>query len=202
MAESNLSRLQTVLQENRLESALGECSYVDELIALLAGDCKQLPHMGIAFQEYIESLSSFPNLSDKSEILADALIHLVTLYLDPGGQGRVSPSKAKTLSLSQHWAIENLGRIKEENQKNGGPLPHGWVYLISDGTFYKIGYSLNPIERLQHLQGANPRKLEIVGTIRGGYKKECQLHAKYEHLRVQGEWFSKDKSILEEFRQA
>ena len=61
-----------------------------------------------------------------------------------------------------------------------------YVYLITDGKYYKIGCSLNPFRRLKQLQTANPNCRLL------GYTKkytEQQLHNKYKKYKFKKEWF-------------
>lgn len=63
------------------------------------------------------------------------------------------------------------------------------VYFIRAGNFIKIGKADNPQKRLQQLQTGSPLKMELVSVIPGGEKEEKKMHAKYAHLRANGEWF-------------
>lgn len=70
------------------------------------------------------------------------------------------------------------------------------IYFITQecDKFVKIGYTLDKdslVRRLSSLQTANPHRLEIFGTMRGGYKAESFLHNKFKPHRVdrKREWF-------------
>lgn len=70
-----------------------------------------------------------------------------------------------------------------------------YVYIITDGDFYKIGVSGNFKKRLASLNTASPRKLKIVATRffeerQLALTKESSLHEKYSMFRVNGEWFN------------
>ena len=80
------------------------------------------------------------------------------------------------------------------------------VYVISDGSEYvKIGMAKDLLKRLQQLQTANPRELQVLKTITvlDDCKVEAALHAHFKEFRVhtkwkyQTEWFL--KSAVEEF---
>ena len=54
----------------------------------------------------------------------------------------------------------------------------------------KIGRSVYPQGRVKNLQTAHPFPLEIVGLIpEGGEELEQELHERFAHLRLRGEWF-------------
>lgn len=54
----------------------------------------------------------------------------------------------------------------------------------------KIGCSDNIEKRLASLAGGSPIPLKLLGTLPGGRALELELHEKFQHLRVRGEWFS------------
>ena len=66
------------------------------------------------------------------------------------------------------------------------------IYLITNEVekFCKIGFSNNPEARIQQLQTGNPFKLELSSVIDGDITMEKELHEKFKHLKLQGEWFN------------
>ncbi len=68
-----------------------------------------------------------------------------------------------------------------------------YVYLISDSKsyIYKIGISSNPIKRLKSLQTGNDKTLKLIKKVlcENYSKVETTLHNKYNHLKINGEWF-------------
>lgn len=64
------------------------------------------------------------------------------------------------------------------------------IYLIFDGLNYKIGYSQNPIKRLQQLQTAQSKKLKLIAIFEGDQRKERQLHYILRQFHLSGEWFN------------
>jgi len=74
------------------------------------------------------------------------------------------------------------------------------VYLITDGEYYKIGYTDLQVERrIAELQTGNPRKLSVIAVLNGGRQLEQQFHAMFGHGRVGGEWFKLDQTDLAKF---
>ena len=78
------------------------------------------------------------------------------------------------------------------------------VYLLNSNNFYKIGRTSNSVNsRLKGIQTSNPNKVILVHSI-GSLSHaqsiivEKQLHDKYNHLNVSGEWFSLNESDLTE----
>ena len=75
------------------------------------------------------------------------------------------------------------------------------VYVISDGTFLKIGCTRDIETRIQTLQTANPRKLKIIKAyettcFKEDLRLESYLHRKFQDYRVKvngrtTEWFLK-----------
>lgn len=67
------------------------------------------------------------------------------------------------------------------------------LYIISDGTYFKVGVSSNPQRRRASLQTANPRKLTVRGVY-GTQKGDIEAYERLAHcflanLHVRGEWF-------------
>lgn len=68
----------------------------------------------------------------------------------------------------------------------------GWVYFIRAQTsgYIKIGFSeSHPQKRLRALQTGSADTLELIAFIAGDMTKERELHRRFEHQRVRGEWF-------------
>ena len=67
----------------------------------------------------------------------------------------------------------------------------GYVYIITDGEYVKIGQATNIEKRLASLQCGNPRKLSILQTIQTDDMNltEHSLHWWFKDYRIQGEWF-------------
>jgi len=75
------------------------------------------------------------------------------------------------------------------------------IYLISDGELVKIGYSQNPIRRLNQLQTGHPKKLKLIKIFdystapSHGKITEKLMEKKIHYLlrrfkvRYNGEWF-------------
>ncbi len=75
----------------------------------------------------------------------------------------------------------------------------GNVYFIScDRPEFpiKIGFAIDVRVRMRALQGAMPWPLEVLLTIEGDVDKERELHRQFKHLRMEGEWFSRDADIM------
>jgi hypothetical protein len=68
----------------------------------------------------------------------------------------------------------------------------GFIYLVSDGHYTKIGAtSYNVKKRLNELQTGNAKKLKIIDSYRVDHKitTERYLHEMFSEKRVLGEWF-------------
>lgn len=70
------------------------------------------------------------------------------------------------------------------------------TYIIRAGTEgpVKIGRAQNVQARLAMLQTGNHEELRILRIIAGDV--EAGLHRQYSHLRIRGEWFRFDPSML------
>ena len=76
------------------------------------------------------------------------------------------------------------------------------IYLIycSKTKTCKIGYSYNPDNRLKELQTGNPYHLELITTVPGDISIEKDIHSKFNHLKLKGEWFNYTQEIKDYFK--
>ena len=68
----------------------------------------------------------------------------------------------------------------------------GYVYLLTDGEYFKIGVTRGNIEkRIKKLQTGNPNGIGIISYHLTEYpfKLESSLHARHSYQRVNNEWF-------------
>ena len=76
-----------------------------------------------------------------------------------------------------------------------------YLYAIRDSEsgYVKIGYSINPHDRLRELQTGSGGKLELIHSEpvadRCARLLEQSLHRELNPLRVRGEWFRIDESF-------
>lgn len=61
----------------------------------------------------------------------------------------------------------------------------------------KIGISSSPVWRLHKMQTSMPYDVVLLGVMPGDLSAEKMLHLDFRHLRLRGEWFRRDPSILE-----
>lgn len=71
------------------------------------------------------------------------------------------------------------------------------VYFISDGTAIKIGVALNVTKRLGSLQTGHHRPLTVLATIPEEGTTEYDLHQRFAHLRISGEWFRPEPELTD-----
>jgi len=94
--------------------------------------------------------------------------------------------KAKTMFVDKVWR-------ERETFRNSSS-----VYFIQAGRRVKIGQSRDPQTRLLSIRGGystkkpeglNTSRAKLLGTEPGGLAREKELHEKFAHIRVVGEWF-------------
>lgn len=78
-----------------------------------------------------------------------------------------------------------------------------YVYIITDGEGYKIGFSKSPEKRLKELQTANKNKLNLIHKqeVQFGQKTERALHNFLSQYRQEGEWFLLSNDLIEQTKQ-
>jgi len=72
------------------------------------------------------------------------------------------------------------------------------IYIvISKNGLFKIGYTSSQLKsRIAHIKSGSPCEIELLLYFDGDKKIEKQLHGKYSHLCVKGEWFALQKNDL------
>lgn len=105
-----------------------------------------------------------------------------------------------------------LGVLRDRRGEREGH--QGYVYCIGEAygmhgdtlisgrrvqSAVKIGFSTNPEARVPELQTGNPRRLILLGKIKGTRDDEAALHAKYATLNILQEWFRPTAALLSEF---
>lgn len=83
-------------------------------------------------------------------------------------------------------------------------LMKGYVYLLTDGEFFKIGVTRGSIDkRIKKLQTGNPDNIAIVNYYLTEYpfKLESALHARHAYQRINNEWFDLTLDDVKSFKQ-
>lgn len=72
------------------------------------------------------------------------------------------------------------------------------VYIIKAGEteFVKIGWAVDPEQRLRELQCAHYEPLLIIRVLDGGPETEAWMHRRFCNRRKLGEWFIFDAEML------
>jgi hypothetical protein len=64
-----------------------------------------------------------------------------------------------------------------------------YFFVNEDYGFCKIGYSKNPLSRIESLQSGCPFSLRILGFVEGDRVVERNFHKRFWANRSRGEWF-------------
>lgn len=73
----------------------------------------------------------------------------------------------------------------------------GYVYFVSDGEAIKIGFSERPERRLNGLQSGHRLPLKILAVVPATVTNEQELHKRFAHLHIRGEWFRSGPELTE-----
>jgi hypothetical protein len=76
------------------------------------------------------------------------------------------------------------------------------VYFIEMNDFIKIGFTRNLSRRLEDLSLGHPYEIRLLHDIPGTFDTETDMHRRFKHLHVRGEWFKKDADVLEFIEQS
>lgn len=136
--------------------------------------------------------------------------------------GHSAPARQKLDDGLNQLERDTLAKLQAKQRKGIDAVRNddkGYVYLIGEvsspnntrssflnGKFIspfavKIGYSdESPERRIKQLQTGNPRKLVLLGSIRGTLADEATLHQRFISRNVLQEWFKPSGELLAIFR--
>lgn len=114
------------------------------------------------------------------EIAREKRRHAVDPQLDP-------PLTDEEFAAFHEWlATKPTAQELAYLESNKG----NYVYFARSGDRIKIGFTTNWPGRLRVLRTGAPELITQFIVIVGGLPREQELHAKFAHLRVNGEWFA------------
>lgn len=96
----------------------------------------------------------------------------------------------------------------EASYRVSRPIAQRGVFVLAMATYFiqrgtggaiKIGRACDPRKRLADLQVACDEKLSLLGTMEGD-EREVEMHARFAHLNIRGEWFTPDTELTEFIR--
>lgn len=75
----------------------------------------------------------------------------------------------------------------------------GFVYFVQGATTgaIKIGFTVNPKQRVASLQSSAPEPLCLLGSVPGDENLERVIHSAFAESRLRGEWFRPSWALLE-----
>lgn len=103
--------------------------------------------------------------------------------------------------VNNNSIYDGILKFANKNNKDLKSDGKGWIYLITDKEYTKIGAtSYNVKKRMCELQTGNPKKLEIIGKYRVDNKitTEKFIHNKYKEKNILNEWFELDSEEIRE----
>jgi hypothetical protein len=122
-------------------------------------------------------------VTNKDEQLFDLIENLIA-YAEQEGEQVLKQRRQEDERANQNARISLT--IKEPKKAPG------YIYLIKSGDSYKIGRTKSISSRMKTFGIQLPFPFEIVHMIEAEnmYQAEEELHQKYSHCRLNGEWFA------------
>lgn len=127
-------------------------------------------------------------------------------YCERVNTGQAAPPKRLARAAAARVARDPIednevkaayGVIRDHNAQLRGR--QGFVYLISDGEYVKVGYSVKPEARVGELQTGNARELRLLASMPGTVEDERALHLRFLDDNLLLEWFRPSPALLSEF---
>lgn len=104
---------------------------------------------------------------------------------------KAKPRDARTRQLSAHRKLVNSVR------QYAAECTTIYMVQMGDAGPIKIGKTNDLRSRVEALQTGNPCKLKVIATLHAPAVLEMQLHAYLDEFRLEGEWFSPSKEVIE-----
>jgi hypothetical protein len=114
--------------------------------------------------------------------------------------GCKAPLPRKLERTRRKYCSEDCRNAFTRGTKLTAQIDGGYIYAIDFGqpdSPIKIGWSNDPKKRLQNLQYHHPYSLRLLGFRPGTRSDECELQARFKHLRLLGEWFNSSAVLRE-----
>lgn len=73
----------------------------------------------------------------------------------------------------------------------------GFVYVVACGNRVKIGFSIDPVNRLVKMQSDSPSLCVLLGEVRSTFRQELELHKILKPYKVSGEWYPRGVAAIE-----
>lgn len=127
-----------------------------------------------------------------AELASVAGMHKRTLMkkIDHGELPYVRLTKRKIAISTRMLTEAHVTDLEEQAEYIARTRAGQSVYFIqaTSGPI-KIGIALDPRARLAGLQISHFEELALLAAVPGGINLETQLHRRFAHLRIRGEWF-------------
>lgn len=78
---------------------------------------------------------------------------------------------------------------------------HWRIYFVEAHGYIKIGFTRDLDRRVSVLDQVFPEPIILLHHIPGTTRTEMELHRKFAHLRVRGEWFRKAPDLMDYIEQ-
>jgi len=98
--------------------------------------------------------------------------------------------------------LPDLERSGQGKPSRRSTEPCVYFLRVGDDGPIKIGFTRDIIRRLRGLQTAHPEEIRLLAKIvvRFPRQLEREVHARFAHLRISGEWFRAEPELLDYVR--
>lgn len=187
--------------KSRREVADGERDYIPLDDLAICGRCAQRVLIAVHDRSF-ESESLFWDFIRQRSALPDERVERDPLKLpNHNCDDFFEALIRKATSERDRRRAERRLVSTDESQISIRPKKPQVTYFIqgNDGGPIKIGKTGRDVsERLRDHQSGSPVRLEVVGVVHRDI--EAELHKKFESIRLHGEWFRPEQSLIDEIR--
>lgn len=98
-------------------------------------------------------------------------------------------------TMARHYGRTEKGAASPAPSRTPRP---GFVYLMSNGRYYKVGVATDPERRRKEIEKASGFQVDIMLSVYANdpYAMEKDIHDRLFAFRVEGEWFNLPTDVL------
>lgn len=164
-------------------------------------------HQAVGFRQYISMALHQRRAEEADRRASRGLENIVSKHIRRGVSNGIEklaaqiPTTLEKIREEKAQLLERLealeaaeSKLQEKVRRRKERTSEGYVYLLreANGTHYKIGRTRNPENRLRTFSVKLPFQVEYDHLIQTDdmYALEAELHQRFAHCRVDGEWFA------------
>jgi hypothetical protein len=110
----------------------------------------------------------------------------------PDQRAAEATERALALIAGKMKKPERISKLPKVTREDGDLT----IYFVRTANRIKIGSAKDAQKRIQQLSTGNAGKLKLIGTLKGDAALEEEMHRRWAHLHIRGEWFRASRDLM------